>query len=958
MLILDSVTNVALSVDDVCKLDGSRVSNPDIFRKFAGGLRLDENFLMNDRWAQLAPAKSPSALYGLIMQEMLPISYDANWLEAMGGSLSIRITDVGDYTLVAMNRRVVTLSGLPVDAVTNEQTFDLEIAPEVILSFCRGLLLDVAEDVLAEEDEFEDREISSAELLFNGMPSGGYMDSESWDYGGDYNAARAGSIGAIAVGSTETGAIGWSGDRDWFAVNLNAGVTYRIDLRAWASGRGTLQVPYIYNVIYANGNSIGASNYGFNGTNDARVLLRPTSSGIHYIEVGAYGGYTGTYALQVVNDENTVPLLPAVEVGGDFMSDAYSARMERIGAVPVNGMAQGTINYYGDQDWFAVSLDAGMTYRIDLRGSDFGHGTLRDPFLYGIYDIHGQTYDRNGNLADGGARAANDDAYETHDSMILFTPKVTRLYYISAAAFVSSNGTSYTGTYQLTVSLNALGYSTPNELTTDFGGTIGEAQLGRIGYFAANNAATGRLETGRDQDWFAVDLFAGTTYRIEVMGASSGNGTLYNPGLQGVYRNDGSYVPYSVVDNGGAGYDARWYFTPSTSATYYIAAGSYANMYSGTYTVAATAVSAPTNSMTGYGIPNETPNVDFGITHQQAQAGQVGVIYANSSGSGQISYAGDGDLFAVALNAGDKYVIEMRGAPSGNGTLADPYIYFITNSTGDSVQKSNNDYGGSKDSRVEFTPTETGIYYIAAASSGATTGTYQLYVTGKNYVPAPATKPISSNSGSGSSSSCGSATCASDTTSCGSASATIGYYYGQNAITTCITNTATIKGAVCFNDLVSCGTRNLKLGYAACYADANSCGANTTNIGAVSSFNSFALCGARAVAIGAWACGLDAAMCGANTLELGVGACGTAFSVCGARAGMLAIALCGADMTLCGAKAMVIGVALCGVDTGACGVRASIWPCAGYTVACGVDVSGGFDFGACIVNIAPGVPFC
>lgn len=195
MLMLDSVSNLTLGVEEVCGLDRSRVSNAVAFRKFAGGMRLEKDFLLNDRWANLPQVTSPVAMYGVIMHEMLPVSYDAAWLEGLGGHFSIRISGIGDYTLIALNRRVVTLSGLPVDHDSNAETIDLEIAPEVLQAYCRGLLLDIADEVLDAEDEFEDREISGAELLLNGMPSGGYSTVEmSSDFGSARN--RKGSLSA------------------------------------------------------------------------------------------------------------------------------------------------------------------------------------------------------------------------------------------------------------------------------------------------------------------------------------------------------------------------------------------------------------------------------------------------------------------------------------------------------------------------------------------------------------------------------------------------------------------------------------------------------------------------------------------------------------------------------------------------------------------------------------------
>ena len=53
------------------------------------------------------------------------------------------------------------------------------------------------------------------------------------------------------------------------------------------------------------------------------------------------------------------------------------------------GSATGEIGTVGDHDWFALTLEAGKTYQFDLKGSPTGDGTLRDPCLFGLYDVQG-----------------------------------------------------------------------------------------------------------------------------------------------------------------------------------------------------------------------------------------------------------------------------------------------------------------------------------------------------------------------------------------------------------------------------------------------------------------------------------------------------------------------------------------------------------------------------------------
>ena len=84
------------------------------------------------------------------------------------------------------------------------------------------------------------------------------------------------------------------------------------------------------------------------------------------------------------------------------MPDDYAATTQTTGTVSVGGTATGEIERGRDRDWFAVELEAGRTYTIDLRGSETADGTLRDPYLRGIHDAEGNIISRTTN-DDGGA---------------------------------------------------------------------------------------------------------------------------------------------------------------------------------------------------------------------------------------------------------------------------------------------------------------------------------------------------------------------------------------------------------------------------------------------------------------------------------------------------------------------------------------------------------------------------
>ena len=116
---------------------------------------------------------------------------------------------------------------------------------------------------------------------------------------------------------------------------------------------------------------------------------------------------------------------------------------------------------------------------------------------------------------------------------------------------------------------------------------------------------------------------------------------------------------------------------------------------------------------------------------------------ANTSTSGRVAVGGtatgnidngiagfDRDWFAVELVAGRTYIIDLRGSSTGDGTLRDTFLRGIHDSKGRlrPDTKVAGEGGEGNNSRVTFTPTESGTYYIAAGGD-YDIGTYELEVT-------------------------------------------------------------------------------------------------------------------------------------------------------------------------------------------------------------------------------------
>ena len=172
--------------------------------------------------------------------------------------------------------------------------------------------------------------------------------------------------------------------------------------------------------------------------------------GTYYVAAGAAGKHKGTYTLSVTEppddfaaDAGTTGTVAVGGTGGYGVSvaevpDDFAAGTGTTGAVAVGGTATGEIEQTGDSDWFAVTLEAGKTYRVDLKGKDTGDGTLEDPYLNGLYDADGNRV--------GGTTTWDDDGGAGRNSLVRVTAEADGTYYVAAGA-----AGKHKGTYTLSV---------------------------------------------------------------------------------------------------------------------------------------------------------------------------------------------------------------------------------------------------------------------------------------------------------------------------------------------------------------------------------------------------------------------------------------------------------------------------------------------------------------------------
>ena len=485
------------------------------------------------------------------------------------------------------------------------------------------------------------------------------------------------TTGTVEIGGTATGEIQYQGDGDWFAVELAAGQGYHIDLKGRSTNDGTLYSPYLSGIYDAEGNQIpGTVDRVAGSGKNSRVHFTAETDGTYYIAAAsAYNTSLGTYEVRVWED--------------DFSGD----RRGTTGTVEVGGSATGEIQYQSDSDLFAVELEAGKTYQIDVGGAISGGGTLPFGRLYRVYDTDGYWLQGVSDpITIQGFAWGPHPVEHYEDEQVFFTPDEVGTYYLA----VGDPSRGATGTYTVRVT----------EIEDDFPQTVDTTGTVEVG-----GTATGEMQYETDRDWFAVELTAGETYKVELLGGRGKGGTLQDPYIRGIHDGDGRSI-YGTTDYAsGPHSNSEVLFTPDEDGTYYIAAGSF--------------MSGDREEDVG------TYTLQVSIDDFRDDTDTTGTVAVGDSVTGEIEAQGDQDWFAVTLEAGKTYQIDMEGSETDGGTLENPFLHTMRDANGDvlrivhdsggwsqNVWTSDQDSGEGLNSRVTFTPDEDGTYYLVAASGG------------------------------------------------------------------------------------------------------------------------------------------------------------------------------------------------------------------------------------------------
>ncbi|MBF0185877.1 MAG: DUF4347 domain-containing protein, partial [Magnetococcales bacterium] len=548
------------------------------------------------------------------------------------------------------------------------------------------------------------------------LTSGPIAEPLNGDYGNTTDTATS-----LSANQTATGTISPSGDRDWFAVSLTAGVLYTFNMQGSASGHETLSSPWM--MLRDSSDNAVASCY-MSGDGVGLVFL-PSVDGTYYLDAQ---GSSGTYSLKFA------PLTAATLSG--------------------NSSTGGEISTSDENDWYAISLTAGTLYSFDMKGTASSHGTLANPFLV---------------LMDGNGQWVNMSSQEG-DARVVFAPTDDGTYYLSAQGIGANTGTYTISNTTLNVASIAAGGTAHGGIALSGGedwfstslaagvlyafnlqgsasghGTLADPsialfdgwgdEIGSNDNFAGNSDATifykptyngnlyldvqgvnsstgtyllisnvitpaslsvgdqvgGDISTSGESDLFAVHLTSGTVYSFDLQGASGNQETLANPYLLLL---DSSLNVLKENDNA-AGFDSNIVYVPASMGTYYLDAKGVGSS-TGTYTLHA---SSPE---------------DIGST-----VGSHGTLSVGNPVHGVIASYSDHDWYEADVTAGVVYLFRMQGAASNNGSQQSPNLT-LRDSNGDAKI---NEYGSIGDKTIIYAPSVSGSVYLDA---GGDVGTYAL----------------------------------------------------------------------------------------------------------------------------------------------------------------------------------------------------------------------------------------
>ncbi|QNM83881.1 pre-peptidase C-terminal domain-containing protein [Sphingomonas sabuli] len=491
----------------------------------------------------------------------------------------------------------------------------------------------------------------------------------------DYPNSFGLDSGALTInGPALGGYISDNNDQDTFRVQLNSGQSYRFWIDAsGVNGAGDLDVR-IYDA-YGSQVSGGDANEG--------LWITPTYTSTYYVyvtpriqPVGESGA--GDYSVQVVAGNDDMPAGPSTQVG-----------LATGGTV--SGVAQGE----SDIDWIRVELVYGHTYRFTASPSG---GDASDYISMHLVRFNDGTLQYNP-LPEDGNYTSLDSSSSTAGAQIVYTASATGTYFLRINADTAGTGTQNNGgTYSVTMTEGS--YSAPLFLSAaSYGGTNAPYSDLVLTFDRPFELASGfiTINTGNPI------IGNGGLLRIDVTDTSQvrivGNTIRVNPSIELPAGRLSVQIDQSAV----VGTDGTFFeWAAGAINTFVVGYHQYSNFQ---------------NYADDY--------LGTAATLGRVAIGQsaTGEYHASGFNSGSFSGA-DTDWFRVELVAGQTYDFGLL-----TDTGLNPYISYgsgyllhlqLVDASGAVIAQDMDNSGGHGNSRILFTATQSGVFFLAV--SGETIG--------------------------------------------------------------------------------------------------------------------------------------------------------------------------------------------------------------------------------------------
>ena len=574
-------------------------------------------------------------------------------------------------------------------------------------------------------------------------------------------------------------------DVDWVRVSLLANVRYYINFDVGKCG----QTAVIEGIHDADGTAIPMTSSS--KACSADMYFTPTTKGDYYIAVTGKGSqfvdkddvdddgrlkgtyhdrypFTGADAVLVVSlvvnycageslDTLRDALTPLSEPPGGDLPAGTSAS----GRAPSGSSVTGNIESATDRDWFRVRFNGRIgerVYWLELKGADTGDGTLEDPLIVGIYDRQG-TYIPYSHVLGQSKTRDNDSGYG-RNAITDFTERCAGDYFVAVAGFEGSTGAYTLSVTDITDTSTSIPVESVGESwfiewvldTADEGNDVDYL----IGNLAPGLPATVPAHDPRNPEptelydtnqrgnaggslLFRLGVVPDRDYRLEIRVPETTDGRPANVGFI-VFR---GYLPYydlGDVDEGQRSFIFSFWLVDDQRN------GDISMEFKAPRFHEVRGRTLPSRLLVGFELgeyhfePGDvytfvlTDITDSEDDYLGAEE-TTGTVAVGGSVTGNLEVDNDVDWFKVRLEEGKSYRVSMRGAESGGGTLADPFLaigvgasFTLADYGFGAVLRNDDKSESEKDSELALSVTRTHDTWISAATSGTGMGTYTIEV--------------------------------------------------------------------------------------------------------------------------------------------------------------------------------------------------------------------------------------